>query len=106
MGGQTYVRTIFGPATPHEEELFRVALTGAVQAVLSLPVGVKDLQARLMVCVYIGNEHRGKTPTLQVLRGYRVGQAWKMTLRIQVRSACVIKTLRAGILYRGEWASW
>ena len=27
-----------------------------------------------MVCMYIGIEHRGKTATLQVLRGYRVSQ--------------------------------
>ena len=38
----------------------------------SLLVNVKDLQARLVVSVYIGNEHRGKTATLQVLSGYRV----------------------------------
>ena len=63
VGGQTYICTMFRPATPHEEELFRVTLTAGVQAVFSLPV-----------CVYIGNEHRGKTATLQVLRGYRVWQ--------------------------------
>ena len=68
------VVTMFGPATPHEEEQFWVALTGAVQAVLSRPVDVRDLQARLMVCMYTVNEHRGKTATLQVLRGYRVWQ--------------------------------
>ena len=45
-----------------------------MQAVLSLQVNVKDLKSRLMVSVYIGNEHRGKTATLQVLRGYRVWQ--------------------------------
>ena len=37
VGGQTSVRTMFGPVTPDEEELLRVALTGAVQAVLFLP---------------------------------------------------------------------
>ena len=31
--GRTSVRTMFGPATPDEEELFRVALSGAVQPV-------------------------------------------------------------------------
>ena len=72
--GQTSWRTMFGPVTPHEEELLRAALTGAVQAVLSLPVGVRDLQVRLMVCMYTDNENRGKSATLQVLRGYRVWQ--------------------------------
>ena len=72
--GQTSVRTKFGPVTPDEEERFWVALMEAVQAVLSLPVDVRDLQVRLMVCVYTGNEHRGKSATLQVLRGYRIWQ--------------------------------
>ena len=36
VGGQTSVRTMFGLATPDEEEPFRVATTGAMQAVLSL----------------------------------------------------------------------
>ena len=54
--------------------MFRVALMGVVGAGLSLPVDIKNLQARLMVCMYIGIEHRGKTATLQVLRGYRVSQ--------------------------------
>ena len=66
------VVTMFEPATPHEKELLRVALTGEVQAVLSLPVDVRDLQARLMVCMYTDNGHRGKTAILQVLRGYHV----------------------------------
>ena len=63
---------MFGPATRHEEEMFRVTLTAAVQAVLSVPVDVKDLQGRLVVSVCIGNERRGETATLQMLRGYRV----------------------------------
>ena len=41
---------------------------------LLLPVNVKDLQARLVVSMYIGNEHRGKTATLQVLCVYRLWQ--------------------------------
>ena len=65
---------MFGPVTPDEEELLRIALTGAVQAVLSLLVDLRDLQVRLMVCMYTDNEHRGKSATLQVLRGYRVWQ--------------------------------
>ena len=55
--GRTSERNMFGTATPDEKELSRVALSGAAQPVLSLPMNVKDLQARLMVCVDIGNEH-------------------------------------------------
>ena len=55
--GRTYVRTMFGPATPDEEEMSWVALSEAVQPVLSLPLNVKDLQGRLMACIHIGNEH-------------------------------------------------
>ena len=51
------MRTMFGPATSDNEELSRVALKEAVQPVLSLPMNVKDLQVRLMVCIHIGNEH-------------------------------------------------
>ena len=40
----------------------------------SLPVNVKDQQVRLVFSVYIGNEHRGKAATLQVMYGYRVWQ--------------------------------
>ena len=51
------MRTMFGLATSGNEELSRVALSEAVQPVLSLPRNVKDLQARLMVCIHIGYEH-------------------------------------------------
>ena len=74
VGGQTSVRTTFGPATPDEGGLFRVALKGAVQPIIRIPSETKDLQARLMVCAHIGNGHRGTAATLQVLRSYCVWQ--------------------------------
>ena len=43
VGGYTSARTRFGPATPDEEGLFRVALKGAVQPIVWIPVETRDL---------------------------------------------------------------
>ena len=88
--------TMFGPTTPHEGERFWVALTGAVQAVLSLPVDVRDLQTRLMVSMYTDNEHRGKTATLQVLRGYRVWHDMEKTVANLGKKCLRCQAFKAG----------
>ena len=66
------MRTTFRPATPDEEGLFRVALKGAVQPIIWIPVEAKDLQAQLMVCAHRGNGNRGTAATFEVLRSYCV----------------------------------
>ena len=92
VGGQTSVCSTFRPAMPDEKGLFWVALKKVVQPIIWIPAEAKDLQARLVVCAHMGNEHRGTAATLQVLRNCCVWQVME----------------KSGRRCRGQWrkSSW
>ena len=69
VSGVSSFTTSVGRATKDNEDLFRVGLDG--RDVLWIPEQAKEMQTRLMVCVYMkGAGHRGVVATLQRLQRY------------------------------------